>query len=227
MQPLRGNLGPLTLASKAPVLSWWLAGGVSAANCVAAYAPKGAASLAASYTNLANPGTYNAAPGVAPTWSATDGWIFDGATHHLLTGIIPTSGWTMIVRILDGTTGGVATRCPIGQYTGGTTRLHLYSEAGDATVGYGNGGVIFKAPAIATGVIGVAGQVGYRNGAIDTTAIGAWSGSATNQINIGRRGRAGTSGESYYAGKVLAAAIYNVTLVLAQMQALTTAMNLI
>ena len=32
-----------------------------------AYQPKGAASLAASYFNLANPGTYNAAPGTAPS----------------------------------------------------------------------------------------------------------------------------------------------------------------
>jgi len=38
---------------------WWLSGGIAAANCVAAYQPKGAASLEASYVNLANPGTYN------------------------------------------------------------------------------------------------------------------------------------------------------------------------
>ena len=52
---------------------WWLSGGVSAANCVAAYQPIGATSLAASYTNLANPGTYTAAPGVAPTFDAATG----------------------------------------------------------------------------------------------------------------------------------------------------------
>ena len=72
----------LQVVSKASdVAPWYLAGGISAANCLAAYQPKGAASLAASYSNLANPGTYNAAPGVAPTFDASTGWTFNGSTQ--------------------------------------------------------------------------------------------------------------------------------------------------
>src|SRR4030042_266315 len=65
-------------------LEWWLAGGISAANCLAAYQPKGAASYAASKVNLANPGTYDAVDGVAfPTWAAATGWTFNGVAQYL------------------------------------------------------------------------------------------------------------------------------------------------
>ena len=62
---------------------WWAVPGKA---CVAAYQSIGAASLAASYTNLANPGTYDAAPGGAPTWASATGWTFNG-TQYLETGI--------------------------------------------------------------------------------------------------------------------------------------------
>ena len=64
--------------------SWWLAGGAPAP--VAAYQPKGAASLATSYVNLVNPGTYDAAPGTAPTLDA-NGWVFNGTDQYLSTGV--------------------------------------------------------------------------------------------------------------------------------------------
>lgn len=71
------------------VTPWYLAGGITAAQCMAAYQPKGAASLAASYTNLANVGTYTAAPGTAPAFATATGWTFNGATNnrYLETGI--------------------------------------------------------------------------------------------------------------------------------------------
>lgn len=86
------------------VIPWYLSGGVVAANCIAAYQPKGAASLAASYINLANPGTNNAAPGVAPTWDATNGFKF--ADNQYLVGptVTGTEG-TLIIRfsnLIDG-----------------------------------------------------------------------------------------------------------------------------
>lgn len=67
------------------VIPWYLAGGVSAANCIAAYQAKGAASYAASKINLINPGTYNLIDGVSPTWDAINGWTFDGITTYLRT----------------------------------------------------------------------------------------------------------------------------------------------
>ena len=85
---------------------WWLAGG--APTPVAVYQPKGAASLSASYTNLVNPGTYNAAPGVAPTWDAATGWTFNGTTQYLTTSVIPTGAYSALARFSN--SGGVNAR---------------------------------------------------------------------------------------------------------------------
>lgn len=57
----------------AAAVPWYLAGGVSAANCIAAYQPKGASSLEASYVNLANPGTYNLS-GATPAFDSALGY---------------------------------------------------------------------------------------------------------------------------------------------------------
>jgi hypothetical protein len=54
---------------------------------IAAYQPKGAASLAASYVNLANPGTHDLSTTSAPEWSASTGWGFlpANSTAHVVT----------------------------------------------------------------------------------------------------------------------------------------------
>jgi hypothetical protein len=70
------------LTSQNYVNNWYAVAGLLA-NCILALQPRGAASLANSYINLANPGTYDAAPGVAPTLDAT-GWTFNGTTQYLL-----------------------------------------------------------------------------------------------------------------------------------------------
>ena len=79
-------------------IDWYLAGGI--ATCVAAYAAKNAASLAASYINLPNPGTYNAAPGTAPDWDAVLGWKCP-TSRILTTGIIPASNWSLFAKYSD------------------------------------------------------------------------------------------------------------------------------
>jgi hypothetical protein len=76
---------------------WWVVGEISASNAIAAYQSKASASLAASYSNLANPGTYNLTATVAPTWDTTSGWIFTG-TQFLKTGIQPSdSTWSYLI----------------------------------------------------------------------------------------------------------------------------------
>ena len=97
----RGMITPLARGIQRADTSWWLAGGISAENCVAAYQAKGAADYAASLVNLANPGTYNAANGNSPTFNTAIGWTFDGVNDYLVTGIVPASdqSWSAIVRL--------------------------------------------------------------------------------------------------------------------------------
>lgn len=68
---------------------------------VLAYQPLGAASLAASYVNLVNPGTYNASPASAPTFNPLMGWTFAG--NRLLTNytLPQTTNLSIIVRIAN------------------------------------------------------------------------------------------------------------------------------
>lgn len=86
--------------SSGAAADWWDDNG-AISGCVAAYQAKGAASLAASYVNLANPGTYDATvpAGVsAPTWAASTGWGVD-STHRLTTNVVAQGTWTIICRI--------------------------------------------------------------------------------------------------------------------------------
>ena len=93
---------------------WWLSGGIVAANCLAAYTPKGAASLAASYDNNAAPGnglpdgTYDVTEGAALSWDAATGW-YDTSTGKYLVSALPgnTKPFTFAVRLAS-TKGAVA-----------------------------------------------------------------------------------------------------------------------
>lgn len=141
---------------------WWEIAGKT---CVAAYQPKGAASLAASYINLANPGTYDAAPGTAPNWDVTSGW--SGSYKYLTTGIVPASGWTVLIRFAgtanDGALFGIE----------GTNRWNIFpSFSGTA---YFRAGGEATTTGVSSGVIGMAGQQGYHNGSTYGGAIGTGS----------------------------------------------------
>jgi hypothetical protein len=82
-------------------LGWWLSGGITPANCIAAYQAKGAATYAASKVNLANPSTYDAVDGAAyPTWAAETGWTFDGATTFLTCSKTVFEPITIIARVV-------------------------------------------------------------------------------------------------------------------------------
>lgn len=200
---------------------WWLAGGVSVANAVAAYQPIGAADLSGSYINLANPGTYNAAPGVAPTFDASTGWTFNGSNQYLSTGILPASSWSVFVRysgasstdgIIIGAYKSSAIRYDIRTRWGGTFRSYYFFGA----AGFGGA---FQS----SGVIGNAGSTFYFNSNVD--AVVAGSGSMSDYpLWIGALNYVG-SGLGYYNGKIQSVAIYNTTLTADQVSAITTAMN--
>lgn len=184
--------------------NWWEAG--SAPTPVAVYQPKGAASLAASYVNLANPGTYNAAPGVAPTFDAATGWTFNGSTQYLTTGITPGSAtWSALCRFSGGTTTGY--KIVFGtRYTGATSQLFEIFQQGDGVSYYANGGFVSTARVVA-GVLSLAGKSAYKNGVADGT-ISAGELSAIGDIYIGGT-HASTGAMFYFTGNVQAVAVWN------------------
>lgn len=152
-------------------------------NVVAVYQPVGAASLAASYVNIVNPGTYNAAAGVDPTWSASTGWTFNGTTQYLTTGITEAGGsptWTFLV-CYSGTP--ASNRCAFGAtYSNGGCEIRpVYGT--DVLYTHGNG--FLAAPAL-TGlnVLGFSGSLLYRNGVYDGDT-GAFTSAADRAIYIG------------------------------------------
>ena len=198
-----------------PAAGWWLVAGKT---CVAAYQPIGAASLAASYTNLANPGTHDAAPGTAPTHASATGWTFNGSTQYLTTGVVPGGGtWTAIARFSDV---GVAGMVLGGQ--GGSGQFYLWIRTNFNQVEYGNSGFLRKNPAASSGVFGFAGKTAYRNGAPD----GVINTNNGTQIAI-LLGAYNTGSEIpglLLNGKIQAVAIYSDTLSGAEVAILSAAM---
>jgi len=200
-------------------INWWEAGGAS--GCVAAYNATGAASLAASYTDLSGSGN-NAAPVVAPTWASGTGWIFNGSTQYLDTGIVPSSGYSMIAQITNSVVSGL--RCIMGSSDTDDSRFYLFSTYSnlDGKVLYGSGNFQAVAPWLQNGNAAVAGQQGYRDGVADGGAIGAW-GAANNQpIYVGAR-NSGAAAE-FFSGNVTACAIYSGPLSAPEVSAVATEM---
>jgi hypothetical protein len=216
------SFGEYATVAAAP---WYLSGSIAAATCLAAYQPKGAASLAASYDNLAAPGngladgTYDCTLGVAPTWDVVSGWIF-GGTQWLNTSVINQGGWSLIIKFSNITNSGGLS----GSYSDFNKRFILQPNYVPwSAVIYQNGGYLVVAPVITAGVLALAGQQGYRNGFIDGGTIPAWSGVNSVTVKIG----AMENGDAPIKGNIQAEAIYNTTLTPAQVLAVTNAMNLL
>lgn len=202
---------------------WWLSGGVSAANAIAVYQPKGAASLAASYVNLANPGTYNAAPGTAPTFDAGTGWTFDGSTQYLTTGV-PMNGsgdFSALLRV-----SGVS---DVGQAFGHGSFGFRPSLNGSLAY-YVNGGGVSKAPIVSNGVMAVT-DYAYRNGISEGLAqlSTLWSGTFYPHIGASNSVATSATGEAnvFFPGSIIALAVYSGLLTAPQVLAISNAMSLL
>ena len=199
--------------------NWWEAGGATGA--IAVYQPKGAASLAASYINLANPGTNNAAPGIAPTLGV-NGWTFNGTNQYLTTGITPAVAWTMLIRF----SGAAANQQVLaGQFDDlGAFMIALGHVAASGGVLFVNGQATSLAgqlPNLLSGVVGIAGKNGYRNGVFDIAIPGI--GGVYSPLAIAARFNNGAIG-AYYNGNIQAFVVYNNTLDAAQVAAVSAAM---
>lgn len=199
-----------------PVADWW---DVPGKTCVAVYQPKGAASLAASYSNLANPGTYDATVLTsAPSFNTSTGWTFNNSAA-LNTGIVPLTGWSMLVRVAEANKDTDET--PVGSLNiYATQRFHLTTRAGSDHA-YGIGGNYAISGAVASGVMAIAGNSGYLDGSLET-ASGGYTG---NDVAIVIGGvLVGTSLYAVYSGQIVALAIYSDTLTGGEVATVSSAM---
>ena len=213
----------VVMGKKPTTIPWYLTGAVPSANCLAAYKPKGAADYAASKVNLTGNATYDAVDGAAyPTWDGTNGWKFlVTSSQYLDPGIVPKANMSFIVRCSNLET--TVERALIGYYKSGTMRVQLGPNT--PNMAYGNGGLLNKTPLATSGVFGVAGQDGYRNGASESLSIAAWSGVASTSVLIGGRRREDTTSiDTYLTGYIQAFSVYDIVLTPAQVLAISTAM---
>ena len=229
----------------AAAASWWEVAGKT---CVAAYQPKGAASYAASLVNLAQPGTYNATEGVAPTWAAGTGWTFNGTTQHLNVSaaagfmtILGGDAYTAIARFatninpatrqkIIGDSGAAGTSeslaIDITGYNQPSTKIaaaHRPSLGGDST--YLNSGVSAVQDVLVTAAATWAGAVAqtrtiYIDGTSkNTSSVATWAGGVAATI-----GRAGTYNALFFSGVITAIALYSDCLSAAEVATVSAAM---
>lgn len=199
--------GPLDVQMSAwPVAAganWWepTTGSYTA---VAAYRAIGAADLATSYVNLANPGTYDLTTSNAPSFDATDGWTFNGSTNFLDTGFIEGVTWTTIVRFSNVANNGALFGS--GQaYSSHGRHIHPYYSA---TIYYRNSGNFNRAGAT-EGVVAIANKTAYLNGSsVGTIDNSLTSADYTCWIGSSHRNEL----PQYINAKIQAVAIYSTTL---------------
>lgn len=199
--------------------AWWEVAGET---CVGAYAPKGSADLASSYANLANAGT-PVAPGVAPTWNSTDGWVFDGATQWLETSLTPTNDqtWTIIVRYSGAS---VNQAWVMGLSSSGFTSYFGIDPVYFGSIQYAAGATLGVGTSTASGVLAIAGNQPYHDGSAEASTISSGGGSFAS-LGIGAVRNFDGSATAFYSGNIQALAIYSTTLDATQIANLTTAMN--
>lgn len=217
----------------APVVSWWLSGGISAANCLAAYTPKGAASLAASYDNNAAPGNgladgaYDTAPGVAPSFDAATGWTFNGSSQYLKTGVRLYQPYTVISSYNNAGFSssdyhfGIVSTSP-------STIFYDYQISAGFISSFANGSSrdSFTTVSVTTGIACIAGAKAYWNGAdtlLSLDSSWAYDPNPSGGCFIGSRNFSG-SPNGYNDCVITAFAIYNTTLTSAQVSAVSAAM---
>jgi hypothetical protein len=199
--------------------TWWDLSG-TIASCVAAYQAKGAADYAASKVNLVNASLYGlSAPTADPTFDTSYGWAFTKALKNYLVpaGLIPNANatWSMIVRFSDG-------NAQMGCVS--TTYFNFFLNTASVEIGHGSwAGKVTNAPATTSGVYGLAGRIGYRDGVADANQASGINSTSNWIMGIGGLTMHGGYNDCM-SGKIQACAFYNATLTAPQMAALTLAM---
>lgn len=188
---------------------WWLSGGIAGANCVGAYQPKGAPNTFSANMNLANPG--EAITDYYHNWSREKGY---SSYVDRTTLLVPTSSWSAIVRIdnrgLESWTWPLLSYTTAGDIRFGFCTNSVNTYFYNCTPGVGN----YLVGGSLTGCLGIAGNKAYANGS-EIGTISGTPGTATGVIRI-------FGGNTF---NTIAAAIYNTTISVTQIAALTVAMN--
>lgn len=216
--------------SEKTIEAWYLAGGVAAVNCKGAYQPIGAASLAASKVNRINPGTNDAGGGTDPTHDPALGWIFNGSSQYLKTGIVPENDqtWSMIIKYSEYTTGDDQIA---GLYEDANKQFGLLaanSGSYERIIGRNGNNSGYKKQQADAGVIAVCGTKMYWNGneiaaPYVNYPLTAGSGAISYDIWIGCTHY--TTAVDFFDGNIQALAIYDKVLSADEVLAITTKMN--
>ena len=202
--------------------SWWLTGGIPAANCIGAYQPISAADYATSKSNLANPGTYDATEGVAPTFSAVNGWVHE-ENDYLKSGVVPADNFSAIVRYSNAINDSSSYLFGALQATPSRYFELNPNRNGDMRFLYGDQILTISGGGEVAGVAAITPTHGYFDG-VSVGNIPAYTWNAiTLDIWLGiRHAAAGPTGSSFK--NIQAAAFYNIDIA-SYVAGLTTAMN--
>jgi hypothetical protein len=160
-----------------PDVAWYWADGMSGS--LGAWQSKGVASIAASYSNLITPGTFDLSVVSLPAWDTTNGWKMNG--NGLNTGIIPATGYSMIILATE--VGGGNDTCLAGENT--TSRFSIFNHQSGVNKGFfASGNKEVAGYPTGTYTLCIAGQQCYYNGVAIGTIPGTM-GTAGAQIRIG------------------------------------------
>lgn len=223
-----GRLNQITKRKSGDVTPWYLAGGISPADCVAAYQPKGAASYAASKANLTGNTTYDLTEGTAPTWSAGVGLTFNGSNQYLRTNYYPSKGANLSIIVRAYQLAGTDIQTIIGlhanssPYNGVFLRLAAFGSLSYNR--YANDGTSAGISTATTGdhVIGVAGREGFLDGVSEQTFSSLAQAFPAYDLYIGAVHY--SSPIQFFKGDVIAVAIYETVLTALQVAKVTAAM---
>lgn len=216
---------------------WWIVAGQT---CVAAYQPKGAADLAASYVNLANPGVLDlSASAGTVTFATATGWTFDGTTslktagtttltitHTLAVRFVTPASWTQQTPILISMrqASPIRTFDFVPRHQSLANKGHLQAYNGSWGTLQTSGVLSMNTGYVFVGTMAANALAIYLNGSPDASGAGLASIDGTVKIGIGNSA-ASNDPNQYMQGSVQAAAIYSGTLSAGEIASLTTAMN--
>jgi len=180
---------PIASPGAVAAIPWYLSGGIVAANCVVAYDAKNAASQAASYINLNNPGTNDAVVGSAPTWAAGSGWTFDGIAQYLYVPIQAASHWSYYIRCSPDYTQAGPNKNLFGIMTSNFEIVGIRFDNGNGLwVWYHNDIKIITGRTAANAVWAIVDTKGYENTTqVATGMLGTLSGTIVSRFGISAR----------------------------------------